>query len=533
MPVIDVTTFDFSAQQTREHTPKALTASVCNNTAGAVLHVGILCQEQWIDVFPLEFALASGEIQTLSVTLLPHKATGVLPRNAEITVYGQYLMVSQGEITDLPADIELPINIILPQSLCPHCSRPLPDSAVECRQCGERLRSCPVCGTSNSWLVRVCRANSSHVLRPDPDWTTSPGGSSSRSLALTRPLQPRLSRSWSVPQFPNPHSDRRLEWCAPIAAFGMVLCSAIDPITGRASAYAFDISNGSELWEFELPGGQGIYPDQGSLSVDEETGTLYAATLGGAVLGVDSIRGTLLWTIAHPDPIYAAPLVSQVALVIALTNRLVFLNKSTGEQISSILLNSSITGGICADSVAVYAACSDNSVSAVSLDSRSVLWRIETSGRVRAPLIVGDGTLFVSTADGVVFAVSTVTGDTLWKKQIATKSIAAAAALSVDGLMYVPADDGIIHVIDAKTGNMVRSPRVSTAPLRCAPVVSARTVFIGSDDGCIYAMDDEYHVDRIYETSPGTRISTAGIAIYGTVIGFTATDGTLYVLQSN
>ena len=93
-------------------------------------------------------------------------------------------------------------------------------------------------------------------------------------------------------------------------------------------------------------------------------------------------------------------------------------------------------------------------------------------------------------------------------------------------------DDGFLHIVAAATGNLIRSRRVSGAPLRCAPAVGGHTVFAGADDGNLYSLDAEYTVQRAYETTPGTRLATAGLALYGDYLVCAATNGVLYVLQA-
>jgi outer membrane protein assembly factor BamB len=62
--------------------------------------------------------------------------------------------------------------------------------------------------------------------------------------------------------------------------------------------------------------------------------------------------------------------------------------------------------------------------------------------------------------------------------------------------------------------------------------VSGNTLFAGADDGNIYALDADYNVHLAYETTSGARISGAGLALYGDLLTFVATNGVWYVLQA-
>ena len=134
---------------------------------------------------------------------------------------------------------------------------------------------------------------------------------------------------------------------------------------------------------------------------------------------------------------------------------------------------------------------------------------------------------------GTVYALETATGSVKWKTSVSSRGLSATPALSADGgLLFAPCDDGFLHVVAARSGHLVRSKRVSGSPLRSSPVCSGQTIFAGADDGFLYSLDSEYTVRRAYETSPGTRLGTAGPALYGDYVVCAATNGVLYVLQA-
>jgi outer membrane protein assembly factor BamB/ribosomal protein L40E len=532
MPVLDTAEFDFSGA----HAPEAQgaarrVATVRNESAQAVLHVGVRSPVPWLEVHPAEFALAPRESQAVTAELRPERAGHAALAPASVSVFGQYLAVSAQDAADLPPDLEAAIAVLPPLASCPHCAADLPEGATECRRCGERIRLCPVCGTPNTWLARACRRNPGHVLRTQADWRMAPGGDAAHALASPAPLGTRLGRRWSFPSFAPARAGDALEWSAPLAAFGMALASAIDAQAGRATVYAFDLATGAALWDFDLPDGRGLYPDRGAMALSPD-GMLYAATLGGSVLAMDAIRGTRRWEAKVPGTVYGGVTLAGDWLLVPAGSELAVLDREDGRLARTLPAGGALDTAPAAWGGGAFVAGDDRRVRAFDLATGAEAWAAETDGPFDAAPLVRDGVVYAATLSGTVYAFESATGAVRWRTSVSSRPVAVTPALSHDGLLYVAADDGYLHVVAAVSGNLIRSRRVSGAPLRSAPACGGHTVFVGSDDGNLYSLDADYAVQRAYETTPGTRLATAGLALYGDVLVCAATNGVLYVLEA-
>ena len=532
MPVLDTTEFDFS-QEHALGTDKVARriAVVRNENAQAVLHVGVRSGVPWLDLYPSEFALAPAEAQTVVVELRPERAGNAALAPAQVTLFGQYLAVQAADAAALPADVELVIAVVPPLSNCPHCAADLPEGATECRRCGERIRLCPVCGTPNTWIARICRLNPAHVLRTQVDWRMAPGGDASHALASDLPLGAHLARRWSFPTSAPTRAADALEWSAPLAAFGMVVASAIDSEAGRATIYAFALTNGAALWDFDLPDGRGLYPDRGAMALSED-GMLYAATLGGSVLAMDVIRGTRRWEAKVGGAVYGGVTVAGDFLLVPSGTDIAVLGRDDGHLVRTLPVGGQLDTAPAAWGGGVFVGSDDSHLRAFDLATGTQVWATETDGPFDAAPLVRAGVVYAATVMGTVWALESATGAVRWKTNVSSRAVSVSPTLSFDGLLYVGGDDGFLHIVAANTGNLVRSRRVSASPLRCAPVGGGHTVFAGADDGNLYSLDAEYNVQRAYETTPGTRLGTAGLALYGDYLVCAATNGVLYVLQA-
>jgi outer membrane protein assembly factor BamB len=533
MPVLDTTEFDFSQEHALGLEKVARRVAVVRNESGrAVLHVGVKSPVPWLDVYPGEFALAPSESQVVTAELRPERAGHAALAAAEVSLFGQYLAVSAADAADLPSDLERIIAVLPPLSNCPHCAADLPEGARECRRCGERICLCPICGTPNTWLARVCRLNAAHILRTQNDWRMAPGGESSHALSSQQTLGAHLARKWSFPSFAPARAADALEWSAPLAAFGMVIASGIDTGAGRAAIYAFELASGTALWDFDLPDSSGLYPDRGAMALSED-GMLYAATLGGAVLAMDAIRGTRRWETKVPGAVYGGVTLSGPWLLVPAGDALLVLDRADGRVLKTLALGGQSDTAPAAWGGGAFVAGDTQEVRAFDLATGQEVWATGTNGSFNAAPLVRDGAVYAATMAGTVYALDSATGQVRWQADVSSKGISVTPALSADsGLLFAACDDGFLHIIAAANGNLIRSKRISAAPLRSSPVCSGQTVFVGADDGILYSLDTDYTVRRAYETAPGTRFGTASPALYGDYVVCAATNGVLYVLQA-
>ncbi|BDI29828.1 hypothetical protein CCAX7_18790 [Capsulimonas corticalis] len=532
MPLIDLTTFDFSQDLPGDGASPRRAATVRNDDAHAVLHVGVRSPAPWVEIYPQEFALAPLSVQTLVAELRPERARNSSLAPVKAALHAQYLAVGAQDAAALPPDVAIELSIVPPVASCPNCAAALPEGTRECRRCGERIRLCPVCGAPNTWIAHTCRVNATHILRTERDWTTSPGGRPARDGGETLPLGIQLARRWSSPAFPVTNAADALEWSAPLLTFGMVIAAAIDSVAGRAFIQSFELTTGAALWEHELSDARGLYPDRGAMSIDPTDGMLYAATLGGSVTAIDAIRGAIRWTSRVQGAVYGGVLTTPGALLVPADDSLFVLDRTDGAVRHVFRLGGRLDTAPTVENSAAFAACDDSHVYAFDLDHLTETWRTAADGPFNAAPIYHNGSVYAATMAGTVYAFDAATGAVRWRTLVTPKGVTASPALSPDGLLFVAGNDGFLHMISADAGNLIRSRRVSAAPLRTAPVCSGTTVYAGSDDGNLYALDADYTVHRIYETTPGARIASAGPALYGDTLACAATNGVLYVLRA-
>jgi len=139
-----------------------------------------------------------------------------------------------------------------------------------------------------------------------------------------------------------------------------------------------------------------------------------------------------------------------------------------------------------------------------------VKWKFPTGDRVISSPVFKDNVIYFGGDDGNVYAVNAATGHQIWKR--VTNGPVPATPAVVDGTVYVGSYDGKFYAFDAQTGALKwkfatggerrfeakglhgMQPKDQTIAdpfdtFLSSPVVANGTVYFGSGDGNLYALD--------------------------------------------
>lgn len=165
---------------------------------------------------------------------------------------------------------------------------------------------------------------------------------------------------------------------------------------------------------------------------------------------------------------------------------------------------------------------------------RGLAWSFPTGGPIYGSPTVHQGTVYIGSGDGNLYAVDDRTGTERWR--FAMEGPADATPAVADGMVFALSRAGVLHAMDAADG----SPRWKFETggeerldfwdfYLSDPLVHDGMVVFGSGDGNVYALDRETGVER-------WRFGTGGI-VHGAPVaderhvyvgGF---DGALYALD--
>jgi sugar lactone lactonase YvrE len=134
----------------------------------------------------------------------------------------------------------------------------------------------------------------------------------------------------------------------------------------------------------------------------------------------------------------------------------------------------------------VYVGSDDGFLYAIKPDG-SLLWKYEVIDTVRSsPAIGADGTIYVAGYDGNLHAIKP-DGNARWRKDIGSIYFFSSPAVGADGVIYIGSDKGEVYAL-APDGT-VQWQRPTGGAVFTSPMIAKNgTIYVGSNDGFFYAL---------------------------------------------
>lgn len=170
-------------------------------------------------------------------------------------------------------------------------------------------------------------------------------------------------------------------------------------------------------------------------------------------------------------------------------------------------------------------------------------WKFETGGAVIAKPLIAGGDLYVVSDNGFVYKLELATRKELWRfdthgggvkrvlpdHKVYAYDYQASSPTLADGTLFIGSADGQVYATDARDGK--ERWRFKTGGLvRSTPAVADGRVVFGSFDGSVYAVDASSGKE-IWKYATGDAVNSSPALVSGVVyIGSRSTD--LYALDA-
>jgi outer membrane protein assembly factor BamB len=131
---------------------------------------------------------------------------------------------------------------------------------------------------------------------------------------------------------------------------------------------------------------------------------------------------------------------------------------------------------------------SGGSISALDPITGLSLWVRDYTRPFTSPPAVDNDRLYVGSADGAFYAISTANGDVVWK--VPTGDVVRSRPLITETAIYFGSDDGALRQVDKASGAEIWKYQTAGKITGC-PVLDGRYLYLGSGDASVYCVDME------------------------------------------
>jgi outer membrane protein assembly factor BamB len=283
---------------------------------------------------------------------------------------------------------------------------------------------------------------------------------------------------------------------SPTVADGIVYVGSGDQ---NRYLYAFDAYNGELLWTAYI--GATVTKDPTIVS-----GVIYLAADGlspspSCILAIDAKTGVEIWNYSSPNPLGCTPAVVNGVVYTASGDGYVHaINAANGQEIwkftqddADFLCSPTVVNGILYVGIN-GAGMQTNVFYALNATNGAELWKYITSDAgnyVLSTAAVCDGTVYVGSRNGDVYAFNAVDGTLLW--HIMAGHFLFSSPAVVGGIVYIGSGDGNLYAMKGMDGTILWNYTINSSPgnfVYSSPAYGYGVLYIGSCDGALYALGD-------------------------------------------
>jgi outer membrane protein assembly factor BamB len=287
---------------------------------------------------------------------------------------------------------------------------------------------------------------------------------------------------------------------------------------------------GGVLWIFETKG-----PVRSSPTVTGET--VYVGSTDGSLYAIDRSNGHQRWRVDVGSPVSSSPAVAAGAVIFGSRDGTFHAvdarsGRSRWRFETGALLpwewgfegwDVYTSSPVVWDSIVVFGS-GDGIAYAVDVTTGHELWRFSTAGRIRSTPAIAAGLVFIGSTDGVVYALELATGRERWRHEtdgvgmrseeqgVDRKSIISSPAVS-HGTIYVGSRDGYMYALDGATGDRKWRIGHDGSWAMSSPALLGDAVYSGTSDGrFVHCVDAATGEERWRFVGVGYTWSSPGVA---------------------
>jgi outer membrane protein assembly factor BamB len=302
---------------------------------------------------------------------------------------------------------------------------------------------------------------------------------------------------------------------SPVVSGAFVYVGAYDN-----NLYAVNVADGKLAWKYATDGGLPAPPvvHQDNLFIGSEDRRLHA---------ISAKSGRLQWTYYADAPIRAAPRFADGHLFFGADDHyLHVVNTGTGRRAWRYQAGDAIRCRPVVSGDRVYFGCESGEFYAIDLRGERK-WTFRAKRGITSSPLLYNGTLYVCSLDGVIYALDASSGWRLWQFRT-NKPILSSPVVEANYLIVGSADNNL-YAIDIRNGREAWR-FAADGQVNSSPAVSGGVVYVGSVDHSLYALEAASGRLRWKFTAKGPITSSPAVANNVVYVG--SFDHQLYALTA-
>ncbi len=286
-------------------------------------------------------------------------------------------------------------------------------------------------------------------------------------------------------------------------------------------------------------------------------GNIYFGSTGGDVIAMDSESSAEIWRkpfevsssgglgCAPAEvsvPLYGTPVVlGELLYVAGFDGKVYAVNTASGAERWIYPRQGnlySFVGGLAASEGTLYIGSIGGVIYALEAETGDLIWQLETGGQIWATPTIDDSTLFIGTFDKKLYAVDINSGSEKWLHPFETQGPIISTPVVDNGIVYISSFDRHIYAINTNSGELIwKFPDIEgngeNTPQKwfwASPVLYKNVIYAANMDGRVYVINAE---DGSLRTliELGSSVSSTPVATSDKV--FVATeDGNIFYINT-
>lgn len=243
--------------------------------------------------------------------------------------------------------------------------------------------------------------------------------------------------------------------------------------------YALNSTQGEIAWTYFTGGGIVGQPcvHDNMVYIGSEDHRLYALSLR---------NGKLLWTFETRGPIRSSPRVVEDHVIVGSDDACIHaINVNTNRETWTINVSGAIRSSPWVSHEGLIFGCESGDLYSVDL-SGQIRWSYRARKAVTSSPYVDQGIVFVTSLDGMLYALDEQEGWLLWKFRMDKGSVSSPCVH--EKVVYFGSAGGYLYAINVDNQNLLWKYQVGSQ-VSGSPVVNGDNLYCGAADGFVYSLD--------------------------------------------